>query len=78
MELVIPKDMSEEEMLQSKNQTGMNVDLCRTVAASIFYGDFSDVDIFPFYSMDDAFDSLGNGTIDVIAGSVIEKRYDQI
>ena len=74
--VVIPEGMPEDEMLSSKNQTGMNVDLCHTVAASVFYGDYSDVDIFPFYSMDEAFDSLGNGTVDLIAGTVVHKWYD--
>ena len=64
------------EMHQNDSVDAMNTDLCRALAASLFYGDAADVNITVFHSKDEAFASLGNGTIDVAAGLAVEKGPD--
>ncbi|KAL9183086.1 hypothetical protein ACHAXT_004873 [Thalassiosira profunda] len=64
------------ETHQNDSVEALNTDLCRTLAASLFYGDAADVNITVFHSKDEAFASLGNGTIDVAAGLAVEKGPD--
>lgn len=49
---------------------------CRTIAAAVFYGDYEAVNLLNFSSTDEAFFALQNGTIDVLAGTNVEKSRD--
>jgi len=56
---------------------GMSVDYCRTLAAALFNGNFESINLLRFSANDDdSFLALNNGTIDVISGVKIEKKYD--
>lgn len=46
------------------------------MAAAIFYGDYEAVDLINFSSVDEALFALQNGTIDVLAGTIVEKSRD--
>ena len=61
----------------SDKLVGMSVHYCRTLAAALFNGDWEAVHFVTFSeNVDDSYAALDNGTIDVISGARIEKKYD--
>ena len=49
---------------------------CRTMSVALFYGNCKAVNLQNFSSSDEAFLALQNGTIDVLAGAIVEKSID--
>ena len=74
--VVVPVNFT-QDVLESKELTGMNVEYCRTLSAALFNGNEDAVKIYT-YTEDDgsAYRALNNGTVDVIAGAQIKKVYD--
>jgi len=63
-------------LTSSDKLVGMNIDYCRTLAAGLSNGDATAVDIMTFFLEEDAYLALQNGTIDVLAGARVHKKYD--
>lgn len=61
---------------ESEGIVGMSTDYCRSLAAAIFYGNYKAVNLFNFSSADEAYLALQNGTVDVLAGTVVNKARD--
>ncbi|KAL7545849.1 hypothetical protein ACHAWF_009200, partial [Thalassiosira exigua] len=55
---------------------GMSVDYCRALAAAIFHGDISAVEILNFTEESDSLAALNDESIDVLAGPNIDLKYD--
>lgn len=55
---------------------GMSVDYCHALAAASLNGDSEAVDIRFFQSKGIAYGALNDGTVDVLAGARIERKYD--
>eukprot|EP00580_Thalassiosira_gravida_P000742 CAMPEP_0201599198 /NCGR_PEP_ID=MMETSP0492-20130828/752_1 /ASSEMBLY_ACC=CAM_ASM_000837 /TAXON_ID=420259 /ORGANISM="Thalassiosira gravida, Strain GMp14c1" /LENGTH=875 /DNA_ID=CAMNT_0048061747 /DNA_START=60 /DNA_END=2687 /DNA_ORIENTATION=- len=74
--VVVSEDF-DGNIMKSDNLVGMSVDYCRALAAGLFNG-YSEVVNWSTFSENDtsAFASLDNGTIDVLAGGRVEKKYD--
>ena len=74
----IPTDYTLGDSIQEERQLlGMNIDYCRTLAASLFNGDDNGASLTFFSEHDsNAYDLLNNETIHVLAGARIEKEYD--
>eukprot|EP00579_Thalassiosira_antarctica_P013409 CAMPEP_0201945108 /NCGR_PEP_ID=MMETSP0903-20130614/53734_1 /ASSEMBLY_ACC=CAM_ASM_000552 /TAXON_ID=420261 /ORGANISM="Thalassiosira antarctica, Strain CCMP982" /LENGTH=869 /DNA_ID=CAMNT_0048488167 /DNA_START=93 /DNA_END=2702 /DNA_ORIENTATION=+ len=61
----------------SDKLVGMGVDYCRTLAAAIFIGDSEEVNFSTFTETDNSsFGALANGTIDVLVGGRVQRKYD--
>ena len=74
--VVVPKDFV-GDVTNSNNIVGMSVDYCRTLAAAIYNGDSDAVEFTTYLEgSNSSYIALNNGTIDVIAGTRIEKQYD--
>ncbi|KAL7537316.1 hypothetical protein ACHAWF_005729 [Thalassiosira exigua] len=55
----------------------MSVDYCRTLSAALFTGDSDQVNFTTLPETDDiAYATLANGTIDVLVGGKIQRKYD--
>jgi len=74
--VVVPKEF-DGQITNSSELVGMSVDYCRALAAGIFNG-CSEVVNWSTFSENgtSAYASLDNGTIDVLAGGRVEKKYD--
>ncbi|KAL7547496.1 hypothetical protein ACHAWF_018338 [Thalassiosira exigua] len=72
----VPRDF-DGNITESDGLVGMSVTYCQTLGAALFNGFYDDIAWFT-YSEDDesAFHALANGTIDVLAGGRIHKKYD--
>jgi len=74
--VVVPEDFA-GDVTKSNNIVGMSVDYCRTLAAAIYNGDSDAVEFTTYLEgSNSSYIALNNGTIDVIAGTRIEKQYD--
>lgn len=74
--VVVPDEITEGNTT-SNNMVGMNIDYCLTVAAAILNGDYTAVNLRNFSENDDSsYLALDNGTIDVLSGAKIERKYD--
>ena len=74
--MVVPNG-SGGEIVTSDKLFGMSVEYCRTLAAALFYGDSSLVNLITFSENDSSsFVALNNGTIDVLAGGRVEWKYE--
>ena len=74
--VAVPDDF-EGSLGESRELVGMSVEYCRALAAVLFNGDFNLVNLIPFSEGGDgSLAALGNGTIDVLAGGRVEKKYD--
>jgi len=56
--------------------SGLSVDYCQILAAALFNGDFKAASFVEFSEQDIALAALNNGTVDVLTGGRIEKKYD--
>lgn len=74
--VIIPGEQVREA--DGVNITDMNTRYCHTVAAALFNGNFASANLVEFSENDDdaPFLALSNGTIDVLAGAKISRRYD--
>ena len=64
-------------LTNSDKLVGMKVDYCYTLASALFNGNWEAVQFVTFSeNVDDSYAALDNGTIDVISGARIEKKYD--
>jgi len=63
-------------LTSSDKLVGMNIDYCRTLAAGLSNGDATSVDILTFFLEEDAYLALKNGTINILAGARVHKKYD--
>ena len=74
--VVVPEDFA-GDVTNSNNIVGMSVDYCRTLAAAIYNGDSDAVEFTTYLEgSNSSYIALNNGTIDVIAGTRIERQYD--
>lgn len=74
---VIVTENAEDALESASGLAGMSVDYCRALAAALFHGDSKAVKILYFAeSKDVAYAALDGGTVDVLAGAEIEKKYD--
>ena len=62
----------------SDNLVGMNVEYCQTLAAALFNSNAGAAKIMAYKDSekDTYFAALSNGTVDVLAGALIEHKYD--
>lgn len=56
--------------------TGMDVDYCRAVAASLFQGDDAAIKLVPLMNQTDGFVQLSNDAVDVVAGTTWTYQND--
>lgn len=74
---VVVPDGYTGDISNSDKLIGMNVSFCRALAAALFHGNFKAVRLVKFSEKDiSSLESLGNGTIDVLAGRRVERKYD--
>lgn len=74
---VVVPDGVDGNISESRELFGMSVDYCRVLAAALFDGDREAVNFTTFSENDsNSFAALNDGTIDVLAGGRIEKKYD--
>ena len=66
------------DIAESDNLVGMSVDYCRTLAAALFNGNPEEVKFYTFSenAESSSFAALDNGTIDVLAGARVSKKYE--
>ena len=75
--VIVPPEDSENSVSESKGLVGMGVEYCKTLAASLFIGNYAQVEFFTFPEDDDSsFHALMNETIDVIVGQRHQRKYD--
>ena len=72
--VVIP-DSFTGNITNSSGLVGMSVEYCSTLAAALFNGNVGAVKIFT-YNEYDSFAALNNGTVDVLSGATVERKYD--
>lgn len=64
-------------LAENKGLMGMGIDYCHALASALFVGDSDSVDIFTFPNSDNSsYMSLTNGTVDVLAGGKVQKKFD--
>jgi len=74
--VIVPEDF-DGQITNSSKLVGMSVDYCQTLTAALFNGDSKVVNWSTFMESDESsFVALNNGTIDVLAGGRVEKKYD--
>ncbi|KAL7536958.1 hypothetical protein ACHAWF_005611 [Thalassiosira exigua] len=74
---VVVPDGFRGDILESDKLVGMSVEFCRVLAAALFSGDMEQVDfvILP-ETGSSPYASLANGTVDVLVGGQIQRKYD--
>ena len=74
---VVPQNFTGNITKSSNNLVGMGADYCRALSAALFNGDPEAVNIITYpENKNISFAALSNGTIDVLAGALIEQKRD--
>ncbi|KAL7533568.1 hypothetical protein ACHAWF_009709 [Thalassiosira exigua] len=74
--VVVPDDF-EGNVAESNKLVGMSVDYCRTISAALFNGDSDSVNFVSLQETNNnPYAALANGTIDVLVGGKIQRKYD--
>jgi len=73
--VVVPDDF-DGDIASGDKLVGISIDYCHTLAAALLNGNSEAVNLFTFSQSDNSsFLALNNGTIDVLAGGRVERKY---
>ncbi|KAL7534572.1 hypothetical protein ACHAWF_004886, partial [Thalassiosira exigua] len=74
---VVVPDGFAGNVMESDGLVGMSVDYCRTLSAALFTGDSNNINFITLQETKDSpYADLANGTIDVLVGGKLQRKYD--